>query len=135
MEPTSNSSDQAAPISDAKRKGMIHSVQALAQRLSVLESKDYDLGSANSEAAQLVARIAKQVSAIALTETPDETGWDKNYLFDVMSGGYVISSVAVNPLCDTRLSKREWADVERKEYLLQAIARKKFVESISIEPA
>jgi len=134
MKPVLSDPCQDARSAEAERKAMIHSVQALAQRLSILEPQDYDLGSANSEAAHLLTRISEQVSTIA-AKTPDKTGWDRNHFFDVVSGGYVINSVTVNPFCDTRLSKQEWADTKGKETLLRTIAHKKFVESISIEPA
>jgi len=115
---------------------MIREVQSLVKRLHALEVDDIDLKDSASRAAESLDRVVGQMEAIALaTKPPTEFEWDRNYLFEVVSGVCVISSVTVNPFCDTRLSKSEWADVRKKEYLLQAIARKKFVESISIEPA
>ena len=142
MEPTLSSFDQRikdsvdAHSAEAERKSMIREVQSLVKRLHALEVDDIDLKDSASRAAESLDRVVGQMEAIALaTNPPIEFEWDRNYLFEVVSGVCVISSVTVNPFCDTRLSKSEWADVKRKEYLLQAIARKKFGESISIEPA
>jgi len=142
MEPTLSSFEQRikdsvdAHSAEAERKSMIREAQALVKRLDALKADDIDLKDFASRAAESLDRVVEQMEAIALaTKPPTEFEWDKNYSFDVMSGGCVLTSVTVNPFCDTRLCKAEWADVRRKEYLLQAIARKKFVESISIEPA
>jgi len=153
MEPTSNSFDcptqssldqwfedsLVAHSADVERKAMIRDVQAIAKRLSAFKTQDIvDLedptSCAASIAAEMLTEMVTQMEAI-LAAPPTELEWDKNYKFKVVVSGFALDSVTVNPFCDTRLSKSEWADVRRKEYLLQAIARKKFVESISIEPA
>ena len=121
MEPTSNLLN-------------IAELQALVERLNSLEADDDALKDASSKAACLLAEIILRMQAIALaTKPPTEFEWDKDYFAEVSISGRCVYVLRVNPSHDTIYTLSDWEGIEKKGYLIGAIARKKVWDSISFE--
>jgi len=111
----------------------IAELQALVERLNSLEADDA-LKDASSKAACLLAEIILRMQAIALaTKPPTEFEWDKDYFAEVSISGRCVYVLRVNPSHDTIYTQSDWEGIEKKGYLIGAIARKKVWNSISFE--
>ena len=112
----------------------IAELQALVERLNSLEADDDALKDASSKAACLLAEIISRMQAIALgTKPPTEFEWDKDYFAEVSISDRCIYVLRVNPAIDSGYSQSDWEEIEKKEYLIGAIARKKIWDSMSVE--
>lgn len=121
MEPTSNLLN-------------IAELQALVGRLNSLEADDDALKDASSKAACLLAEIISRMHAIALaTKPPTEFEWDRDYFVELSIDDRCIHVLSINPSHDTSYTLSDWEGVEKKGYLIEAIARKKIWDSMSFE--